>query len=103
MGLTTADVRRLAELARIALDDDEAATLAAQLGDILGRIDALEPESDTGVAAVPGGAGTPLRSDEPGVDPLAAEPAALAPEWRDGFFTVPRLASHRDGTGEEGA
>jgi hypothetical protein len=37
-----------------------------------------------------------LRADEPGADPLHVPPADLAPAWHAGFFTVPRLPSHRD-------
>jgi aspartyl-tRNA(Asn)/glutamyl-tRNA(Gln) amidotransferase subunit C len=38
--------------------------------------------------------GTPLRDDEGPAIPLARPLDAFAPAVRDGFFLVPRLASH---------
>jgi hypothetical protein len=37
---------------------------------------------------------SPLRPDLPGSDALDMPPSSFAPEWREGFFTVPRLSSH---------
>jgi len=45
-----------------------------------------------------------LRDDEVSSDPLAFGPFELAPEWRDGFFVVPRLPaldSSRPDAGDE--
>ena len=95
MPLTPSDVRRLAGLARIDLAEDEAALLAGQLSEILGRLDDLQAPDDDAAAAPPT-ADAPLRADEPGVDAMAFGPSDLAPAWVDGLFTVPRLASHEE-------
>ena len=94
MAVSPDDVRRLAALARLALDDGQAEAMAAQLTDILGHVDGLDTLSDDGTAPGGDGAPAPLRADLPGADALDREPADFAPEWRDGFFTVPRLPSH---------
>jgi aspartyl-tRNA(Asn)/glutamyl-tRNA(Gln) amidotransferase subunit C len=38
----------------------------------------------------------PLRVDAGPPYPLARPPGSFAPSMRDGFFLVPRLASHED-------
>jgi aspartyl-tRNA(Asn)/glutamyl-tRNA(Gln) amidotransferase subunit C len=89
------DVLRLAALARISLAPAEVERLAADLRSILGHMDVLREVDTTGVPAFTlGDAPAPLREDVTGADPLAHAPAAMAPSWRDGFFTVPRLESH---------
>lgn len=101
MGVTPEEVRRLGSLARLDLDDDEVAGLARQLSEILEHVDRLEPGEDAnGVASPTSVEGTPLRGDLPGADRLDPGPKAFAPAWREGLFTVPRLASHDAGTGE---
>ena len=103
MGITRADVQRIADLAALRLDDNEAERLAEELSGILEHVDALR-EVDTAGVAPPGADGrAPLRADRPDTDRLAQGPAVMAPEWVDGFFTVPRLASHAgegEGAGE---
>lgn len=118
--MTPAEVQRVAALARLEVSEAEAAALAGQLSGILDVIrgslagprdaearsgsDGGSPDlpASRSLSAPPGDDGPlslPLRADLPGADPLAEPPAAWAPGWRDGFFTVPRLASHR-GEGE---
>jgi hypothetical protein len=41
-------------------------------------------------AFLPGPQAVELRADAPGPVPLARPPAAIAPEFADGFFLVPR-------------
>ena len=96
MALTPADVRRLATLAGLALDEGEAARLAGQLDDILARVAALGPLEDGEPGGPPGAAtpAAPLRADTPGTDHLDVPPASMAPGWAEGLFTVPRLTSH---------
>lgn len=101
MGVTPEEVRRLASLARLDLADEEVVVLARQLSEILEHVDRLDPGGDHGAGAGGGDLErAPLRGDVPGPDALDAGPAAFAPEWRDGLFTVPRLASHDPGSGE---
>jgi aspartyl-tRNA(Asn)/glutamyl-tRNA(Gln) amidotransferase subunit C len=96
MAVSIDDVRHIAELARLGLDDDRARHLVAELNTILGHVDALSKVDTTGVEATVGvgAAGTPLRSDVGGPPALARSPAAFAPAMRDGFFVVPRLSTH---------
>ncbi len=88
-------VEHVARLARLALSPDEIERFTAQLSDILDHFEALSTLPLEGADAVGGVAegATPLRADLPGADPLQEAPAAFAPEWLDGFFTVPRLAA----------
>lgn len=100
MRLTAGDVARLAELARIALSETELTAFAAQLSEVLEQVDALEPEAEAaddgeaGASPPVGGASpapAPLRADAPGADRLSSPAKTFAPEWAEGFFTVPRL------------
>lgn len=88
------EVRRIAELARLELDERQLRRLAGDLEGILRHFRALgevEPGGDTG----PADRERPvrLRSDVPGPDPMALGPDEIAPDWRGGFFVVPRLSS----------
>ncbi len=105
-------VRRLAELAALELTDAEAEALAEELREILGHFEVIrEVEGGRGETGGHRGTGTargwlgedraPLRPDDPGPDPLGRAPGEDAPGFQDGFFTVPRLASHRGGEGAE--
>jgi aspartyl/glutamyl-tRNA(Asn/Gln) amidotransferase C subunit len=86
--------RRIAELARLELEDDEVRGLARELESILGHFEdlsAVEPAS--GRASVHGDLSPRLRADVPSADPLARGPEEMAPDWRDGFFVLPRLSA----------
>lgn len=87
-------VLEVARLARLELNPDEAARLAEEMSSILSHFDALdrlriETEGEEGPRGSELDART--RADAPGSDPLACGPEALAPDWRDGYFVVPRL------------
>lgn len=109
MGLTVSvsehDVRHIAALARLGLPAERVPALVAELNGILRHIDVLA-KVDTGdvdpVMGV-GAGGMRLRADDGPQYPLHRERADFAPEMRDGFFLVPRLASHAAEVGEEGA
>lgn len=93
MAVSAEELRQVAALARLRLTPEEMARLQLQLGDILGHIEQLlaidvDPHEATPLALEPAPA---VREDVPGADPLAQPLAAIAPEWRDGFFTVPRV------------
>jgi aspartyl-tRNA(Asn)/glutamyl-tRNA(Gln) amidotransferase subunit C len=92
------DVRHIAALARLGLDGDRAAAVARELNTILAHMDVLARVDTDGVqeAAGVGAAGLPLRPDHGPPIPLERSPEAFAPEMRDGFFLVPRLATHED-------
>lgn len=93
------DVRHVAKLARLELADSAVDSLVRDLGSILGHMEVLGEVDRKGVpeASGMGASGMRLRADtrEPGE--LAEPPSAFAPGMRDGFFVVPRLASHDDG------
>lgn len=117
MSISPGEVRRIAALAALELDDDEVDRLAGELSDILGHFELLRGAEDAepltaegaeraeevsgGVAESEGRAR--LRPDEPVADRLEADPGADAPGWAAGFFTVPRLGSHGAANGADGA
>jgi len=104
MAVTRDDVLHIAELARLGIDVARADELTKELSAILSHMEVLS-QVDTGTVsptAGVGAGGTPLRPDVgvPGVS--AAALASVAPSMRDGFFIVPRLATHEDSS-ESGA
>ncbi len=103
MSVTLKDVQHIAELARLSIGEEEAAGLMGQLNDILSHMDALSAVNTEGVtpASGVGAGGTPLRPDSGRPVPLQNPISSFAPEFRDGFFLVPRLATHE--TAEGGA
>jgi aspartyl-tRNA(Asn)/glutamyl-tRNA(Gln) amidotransferase subunit C len=98
MGLTTADVKHVAALARLGLDDDEVERMREQLSSILGHIAALE-EIDTATISPTAqviALRNVLRDDE--VRPSLPRHAILAnaPRQRDGFFEVDAVLTGGD-------
>lgn len=98
MSVSLEDVRHIAALARLGLTEEQVRTAAAELNTILAHMEVLSrvdthdvPEV---VAAI--GAAMPLRSDHGTRLALAVPPRAFAPQADDGFFLVPRLATHED-------
>ncbi|HEU4748017.1 MAG TPA: Asp-tRNA(Asn)/Glu-tRNA(Gln) amidotransferase subunit GatC, partial [Gemmatimonadaceae bacterium] len=60
--------------------------------EVLSQVDTASVTPTTGVGA----GGTPLRPDT-GVPPdISGTVESFAPSMRDGFFIVPRLATHED-------
>jgi aspartyl-tRNA(Asn)/glutamyl-tRNA(Gln) amidotransferase subunit C len=98
MSVTIQDVRHVAALARLGLTDETAAALTNDLNTILEHMDVLAKVKTDGVSDDPGvgSAAMRLRSDAVDPHPLSAKPDAFAPEMREGFFIVPRLATHED-------
>jgi aspartyl-tRNA(Asn)/glutamyl-tRNA(Gln) amidotransferase subunit C len=98
MAVTFDDVRHIASLARLGVDDARLPALAAELNGILGHMDVLQRVDVSGVAAEyeVGVPAMPLRGDDNAQYPLAAPRESFAPAMRDGFFLVPRLATHED-------
>jgi aspartyl-tRNA(Asn)/glutamyl-tRNA(Gln) amidotransferase subunit C len=98
VSVTREQVRVVAALARLHLTDEEATLFAAQLADILAHVEELEAVSDAGgELEQPVMLRAPLRMDEPPPDGLAYPPSEIAPDWQDGFFTVPRLDAMKPG------
>jgi aspartyl-tRNA(Asn)/glutamyl-tRNA(Gln) amidotransferase subunit C len=92
------DVRHIAHLARLAVDDERLESIARELSSILDHMEALQEVETEGLPAVSGvgAGGTPLRDDTGPSVKLERPPESFAPEMRDGFFIVPRLATHED-------
>ena len=103
MSVTNEDVLHAAQLARLAIDDARLPGLVAELNGILLHIDALQQ------AAIPADlreralAGMPLRADDEPPVALQRAREAFAPSTRDGFFLVPRLATHGEAGASAGA
>jgi aspartyl-tRNA(Asn)/glutamyl-tRNA(Gln) amidotransferase subunit C len=98
MAVTRDDVLHIAELARLGVDAARVDELTKELSAILGHMDVLSQVDTTAVrpTAGVGSGGTPLRPDV-GVTPLMTGTLeSFAPLMRDGFFIVPRLATHED-------
>ena len=98
MSVTEADVLHVAALARLGLEPERIPTIVAELNGILAHMDVLSRVDTSTVAPVTGvgAAGTPLRVDGGNQVPLARPRDAFAPVMREGFFLVPRLATHED-------
>jgi len=97
--ITTRDVLHVATLAELEVPAAEVEKLAAQLDRIVEYVAQLEQLglSASAPAFLPGPDATPLRPDEVRPVPLARPPEELAPEFREGFFVVPKLAGLEDG------
>ena len=98
MSVTESDVRHVASLARLGLPDERVAELTTQLSGILAHMEVLRKvdTARTTPAIGVGAGGTPLRIDQGPPLPLALPRERIATGVRDGFFTVPRLATHED-------
>ena len=100
MSVSIDDVRHMAGLARVALDPERVQTLVGELNRILGHMEvlaAVPTRPEHRVSGVSAG-GMPLREDRGPQLPLARSVDQFAPQVRDGFFLVPRLATHEDPT-----
>lgn len=96
--VSEADVRHVASLARLGIDPDKVQQLVRELNGILEHMDVLA-RIDTRRAQpfVPERLDAlPLRADAGQSLALSLPLEAIAPETRDGFFIVPRLATHED-------
>ena len=100
MAVTREDVLHIADLARLGVDAARADALTKELSAILEHMEVLSQVDTTHVAltAAVGSGGTPLRADERDVPLMEGTLEAFAPSMRDGFFIVPRLATHEDPT-----
>lgn len=98
MSISDGDVRHISALARVGLTDARIPSLVRELNGILEHMDVLQQVALVDDAAE-GGPRTdvpamPLRPDAQPPDALRREREVFAPLMRDGFFLVPRLATH---------
>jgi aspartyl-tRNA(Asn)/glutamyl-tRNA(Gln) amidotransferase subunit C len=96
MSIDRDDVRRIAELARLELDDARLERTAAELSSILAFVETLQKldlEGCEPTAFAP--ADAPLREDVPNGRRLSnAAALAAAPAAEDGFFLVPPIVEN---------
>ena len=99
MAVSESDVRHVAALARLAIEPQRLPSLVRELNGILGHMEVLSAVDVGGQMADGRGetTATPMRSDVDGT-PIELEVGreSFAPLVRDGFFLVPRLATHED-------
>ena len=89
--ITLEEVRRIAGLARLSLEDDEAAALTTELARIVEFVDSLSSVDLSAVDSTLDASPTALRDDEP-VDGLPRETTlGEAPRAHDGHFIVPKV------------
>ena len=102
MSVSEDEVRHVATLARLGLDETRIPTIAAELNGILAHMEVLSKVDTSIVGPVTGvgAAGTPLRVDGGNQIPLARPREAFAPAMREGLLIVPRLATHEDANAE---
>lgn len=102
-GIDRDRARRIADLARLELGEREVERIAGELGSILRHFSELETvDPEPGARPVLGDLSPRLRADVPSSDPLSRPPGELAPDWRDGFFVVPRLSAMSSDGGDDG-
>ena len=93
MSLTPDDVRRLARLARIAIDDDDSAAVLERLNAVLGLIDEMRAVDTTGIDPMSHALDIAqrVRPDEVR-EPDRREPyQSVAPAVEDGLYLVPKV------------
>jgi aspartyl-tRNA(Asn)/glutamyl-tRNA(Gln) amidotransferase subunit C len=94
MSVSYDDVRHIAALARVGVDDRRLPALAAELSGILDHMAVLARVDIPGVAEGDRDGDVHLRPDRGPPIPLLRPLPAFAPMVRDGFLIVPRLATH---------
>jgi aspartyl-tRNA(Asn)/glutamyl-tRNA(Gln) amidotransferase subunit C len=100
VAVTREDVLHIAELARLGVDSARADELTRELSSILEHMEVLSQVDTSTIAptAGVGAGGTPLRTDDRVAPLMEGTLESFAPSMRDGFFIVPRLATHEDPT-----
>ena len=93
MSITEQDISRVAELARLRLDEATVADVTRRIGDILAMIDLMQAIDTTGVEpmANPLDATQRLRADEVSECDQRESFLALAPATAEGLYLVPRV------------
>ena len=93
MSVSADEVRKVAHLARIAVEDRELPDLARELSDILGWVEQLLEVDVTGVEPMASVTGItlPTREDDSVRPTSRDEVLDNAPDTRDGFYAVPRV------------
>jgi aspartyl-tRNA(Asn)/glutamyl-tRNA(Gln) amidotransferase subunit C len=92
MSIGRNEVLHVAKLAELAVSEGELDRLVDQMNRIVDYVAQLDevPADRMAAAFLPGPQAVVLREDVPGPVPLARPPTTFAPEFREGFFLVPR-------------
>jgi len=93
MSLTLQDVQRIAHLARIRVDETEAASYQAQLNGIFGLIEDMQAVDTAGVAPMSHARDVSqrLRADEVSEPDRREAFQAVAPQVENGLYLVPKV------------
>jgi aspartyl-tRNA(Asn)/glutamyl-tRNA(Gln) amidotransferase subunit C len=98
MSIGREQVLHVATLAEIGVDEADLPRLVEQLNRIVSYVEQLDQVSDAPAEPfLAGPAATLLREDVVAPARLSRAPAELAPEFRDGFFLVPRHGAMDEG------
>ena len=91
--MTPEDVRKVATLSRLRLDDSELEHVTAQFNQIVEYVAKLNEVDTTGVEPMSSvlDVANVLRDDEPGPLLTPAEALSNAPKKTEGFFSVPKV------------
>jgi aspartyl-tRNA(Asn)/glutamyl-tRNA(Gln) amidotransferase subunit C len=95
MSVTHDDVLKIARLAELEVSEEALPLLAEQMSRILDYVRQINglPASEGLRPFVPGPDAVRFRLDEVKPWPLAFGPETLAPDFKDGFFLVPKLGA----------
>lgn len=93
MSLTHDDVQRIARLARLELDEQEAAASQEKLNGIFGLIERMQAVDTTGVEPLyhPQAVAQRLREDRVSESDRRDAYQAVAPQAEDGLYLVPKV------------
>ena len=93
MSVDTATVKRVAKLSRIAITDERAESMQAELNTILGFVEQLQEVNVEGVEPMTSVVDMDMRkrSDEVSDGNKAVDVTANAPMSEDNFFMVPKV------------
>jgi len=93
MSVSREEVLRIAQLAELDVDEEALATLAEQMSRILDYAAQLSavPANGTVKVFVPGPDAIRFRADQITPSGLAFGPEEFAPDFKEGFFVVPKL------------
>jgi aspartyl-tRNA(Asn)/glutamyl-tRNA(Gln) amidotransferase subunit C len=98
MSIGLDEVLHVAKLAELAVRESELRRLVDQMNRIVDYVATLDEVPGDRIAEpfLAGPRSVTLREDVEGAVPLARPPAAMAPEFREGFFLVPRHGAMED-------
>jgi aspartyl-tRNA(Asn)/glutamyl-tRNA(Gln) amidotransferase subunit C len=98
MSIGLDEVLHVAKLAELAVRENELRRLVDQMNRIVDYVATLDEVPPDRIAEpfLAGPQSVTLREDVEGAMPLARPPAAIAPEFAEGFFLVPRHGAMED-------